>query len=200
MQRNSALFHFGLTRAVALVALSVCSDFADAQSTAALQGTITDASAAVVPGAKIVVHNQGTAEERTAVSDSAGVYVVPSLPVGTYRVSVTAPGMQSVAVNNVLLEVGQTVVQNFALRVASSNEVVEVTSAAPVVTSETVTLGEVMDQRTVQEIPLNGRHFLDMGFLVPGTLTPPQNANLAASLRGQGFFGFNTAGGCGWPC
>ena len=74
--------------------------------------------------------------------------------------------MQSVEVNNVLLEVGQTVAQNFSLRVASSNEVVEVTGAAPVVTSETVTLGEVLDQRTVQEIPLNGRHFLDMGFLV----------------------------------
>jgi hypothetical protein len=149
----------------------------------------------VVPSAKIVVYNQGTAEERNATSDSAGVYVIPSLPVGTYRVTVTAAGMQAVAMNNVVLEVGQTVAQNFTLRVASSNDVVEVTTSAPVVTSETVTLGQVMDQQTVQEIPLNGRHFLDMGFLVPGTLTPPQNANLAAPLRGQGFFGFNTASG-----
>jgi hypothetical protein len=52
-----------------------------------------------------------------------------------------------------------------------------------------------MDSKTVQNIPLNGRHFLDMGFLIPGSVTPPQNATLAAPLRGQGFFGFNTAGG-----
>src|SRR3984893_12265597 len=154
----------------AVVSLSVSSNYAFAQSTAALQGIISDASGAVVPGAKIVVYNQGTAEERNAKSDSAGVYVIPFLPIGMYRVTVTASGMQTVAMNNVLLEVGQTVAQNFTLHVASSNEVVEVTSSAPVVTSETVTLGVVMDQQTVQEIPLNGRHFLDMGFLVPGTL------------------------------
>jgi hypothetical protein len=52
-----------------------------------------------------------------------------------------------------------------------------------------------MNSRTVQEIPLNGRHFLDVGFLIPGTVTPPQNAVRAAPLHGQGFFGFNTAGG-----
>ena len=180
---------------VCLVMLSTCPNDMFGQSTAALQGTITDASGAVVPGAKIVVHNQGTGEERTAESDSAGGYMIPALAVGTYRVKVTAPGLQSVVANNVLLEVGQTAGQNFSLRVASSTEVIEVTSSAPVVTSETVTLGEVIDQRTVQEIPLNGRHFLDIGFLVPGTVTPPQNANLAAPLRGQGFFGLNTAGG-----
>jgi len=166
-----------------------------AQSTATLEGTITDASGAVVPAAKIVVHNQATGEERNLESDSAGVYVAPSLPVGTYRVSVTALGMQSMMANNIPLEVGRTVQQNFTLRVASSSEVVEVTGVASVVTSETVTVGSVIDQKTVQEIPLNGRHFLDMGFLVPGSVTPPQNAGLAAPLRGQGFFGFNTAGG-----
>jgi hypothetical protein len=166
-----------------------------AQSTATLEGTITDASGAVVPGAKIVVHNQATGEERNLESDSAGVYVAPSLPVGTYRVNVTASGMQSMMANNIPLEVGRTVQQNFTLRVASSSEVVEVTGVASVVTSETVTVGSVIDQKTVQEIPLNGRHFLDMGFLVPGSVTPPQNAGLATPLRGQGFFGFNTAGG-----
>ena len=165
-----------------------------AQSTAG-QGVVTDASGAVLPGAKIVVHNLATGEERTVESDSAGVYVGPSVPVAMGRVTVSAPGMQSVVVNNVLLEVGQTTAQNFSLRVAATSEVLEVQATAPVVTSETVTLGEVMDQQTVQEIPLNGRHFLDMGFLIPGSVTPPQNANLAAPLRGQGFFGFNTAGG-----
>jgi outer membrane receptor protein involved in Fe transport len=164
-------------------------------SLASLQGTITDASGAVVPGVKIVVHNTGTGEERTAQSDSAGVYVIPSLPVGTYQVNVTASGMQSVVANNVVLTVGQVAAQNFALRVASSSSVVEVTSSASTVTSETATVGTTMNESTVQETPLNGRHFLDMGFLIPGSVTPPQNANLAAPLRGQGFFGFNTAGG-----
>jgi hypothetical protein len=165
-----------------------------AQSTAALEGTVTDSSGAVVPAAKIVVRNLATGEERAALSDSAGVYLAPSLPVGTYSVSVTAPGMQKVVANNILLEIGRTVQQSFTLRAASSSETVEVAAAAPLVTSETVDVGAVIDQKTVQDIPLNGRHFLDMGFLVPGSVTPPQNAGLAAPLRGQGFFGFNSAG------
>ncbi len=178
----------------AILMFLVLANIGFAQSTATLQGTITDATGAVVPGAKIAVHNLATGEERNAESDSAGAYLVPSLPIGTYRVSVTAPGMQNTVANNVLLEVGRTVQQNFALRVAASNEIIEVTGVAPVITSETVDVGIVIDQKTVQEIPLNGRHFLDMGFLVPGSVTPPQNAGLAAPLRGQGFFGFNSAG------
>src|SRR5579872_350705 len=179
---------------IAIAALIALAPVAFSQSTATVTGLITDASGAVVPGAKIVVHNLGTGEERSAESDSAGVYLVPSLPVGTYRINVTSAGMQNMVANNIVLEVGQTVQQNFALRVASSTETVEVTGAPPVVNAETVTVGSVMDQRTVQDIPLNGRHFLDMVFLIPGSVTPPQNANLASPLRGQGFFGFNTAG------
>jgi len=165
-----------------------------AQSTATLEGTVSDVTGAVVPKARILVHNMATSEERAVVSDSAGVYSVPSLPVGTYRVNVTAPGMQTVVANNVLLEVGRSVQQNFTLRVAASTEVVEVSAAPAAVTTDTVDVGTVIDQKTVQDIPLNGRHFLDMGFLVPGSVTPPQNAGLAAPLRGQGFFGFNSAG------
>ena len=165
-----------------------------AQSTATLTGTITDSSGGVLPAAKIVVHNVNTGEERNVESDAAGVFLVASLPVGTYRVNVTAPGMQTMAANNVELAVGTTVQQNFALRVASSSEIVEVTGTAPVIVSEPIAINAVIDQRTVQEIPLNGRHFLDMGFLTPGSVTPPANASLAAPLRGQGFFSFNSAG------
>jgi hypothetical protein len=165
-----------------------------AQSTATLEGTVTDTTGTVVPGAKIVIHNLATGEERTAETDSAGVYVVPSLPVGMYRVNVTASGMQAMAANNITLEVGRTVDQNFTLRVASSSEVIEVTGTASVINQEAVAINAVIDQRTVQEIPLNGRHFLDRGFLTPGSVTPPANASLAAPLRGQGFFSFNSAG------
>lgn len=188
----------GMTRKLRWIVVALAFSFLTqtirAQSTATVSGIVTDSTGAIVPGARIVVHNQGTGEERTVETDSAGVYVVPSLPVGMYRVNVSSTGMQNMVANNLVLEVGQTVQQNFTLRVASSSETVEVTAAPAALTSETVTVGAVMDQRTVQDVPLNGRHFLDMGFLIPGSVTPPQNANLATPLRGQGFFGFNTAG------
>jgi Carboxypeptidase regulatory-like domain len=178
----------------ALIFGAALAQFAAAQSTTTITGIITDASGAIVPAAKIAFVNVGTGEERAAISDSAGVYVIPSLPVGRYRVTVTSPGIQSMVANDIPLEVGQTVQQNFESRVASSSETVEISAGAPAVASETVTVGAVMDSKTAQEIPLNGRRFLDMGFLILGSVTPPQNANLAAPLRGQGFFGFNTAG------
>ena len=128
------------------------------------------------------------------VALAAGAYVLPSLPLGSYRVSATASGMQTVVVNNVILEVGRTADQNFTLRVATSAETVEVTGIAASISTESLATNAVIDAQTVQEIPLNGRHFLDMGFLTPGSVTPPANASLAAPLRGQGFFSFNSAG------
>jgi hypothetical protein len=174
--------------------LGIASHRALAQASATLQGTITDSSGAAIAGAKIIIHNVATGEERTAQSDSAGTYALPSLPIGAYRLNVSAPGMKTTEVNGISLDVGQVVAQNVSLGVASGVEVVQVTAATPLITTETTTVGQVVNARTVQDIPLNGRHFLDMGFLIPGSVTPPQNANLAAPLRGQGFFGFNTAG------
>ena len=165
-----------------------------ARSTAAIQGTVEDPSGAVVPNATITVRNLGTGGERTAQTDAAGSYQIASLPVGTYRIEVKAPGMQTVAANNVVLEVGRSVVQNFTLKVASASEIVEITAAVPTVETSTVSVNTVINQRTVQEIPLNGRHFVDLGLLIPGSVTPPQNGFLTAPLRGQGSFAFNTAG------
>src|SRR5262249_52297165 len=88
----------------------------------------------------------------------------------------------------------QTVVRNFKMEVGGVTEEVTVAGDAPIIETATITVGQVISQRTVQEIPLNGRHFLDLGMLIPGSVTPPANAGLGAPLRGQGFFGFNTAG------
>lgn len=176
-------------------ALFVFSSYvAFAQSTSTIQGTITDTTGGYVPNAKVVIHNMGTGEERTAQSDNAGFYAMASLPVGTYRVTVTAPGMQTVVANNVVLQVGSTHAQNFTLSVAAAQTEIQVTGAAPVIASETVAVGTVINQETVQEMPLNGRHFIDLSLLIPGSVTPPQNGFLTAPLRGQGSFAFNSAG------
>ncbi len=165
-----------------------------AQSTANIDGTVTDASGAVVPNATITVHNVATGEERKIQTDDSGLYHVASLVPGTYRIEVKATGLQTMVASDVILEVGRTVAQNFSLRVASTSETVEISAAPPVVESSTTSIGTVINQRTVQEIPLNGRHFVDLALLIPGTVTPPANGFLTAPLRGQGSFAFNTAG------
>src|SRR5258708_25989282 len=165
-----------------------------AQTTASIKGTVTDQSGAAVKGAKIPVKNTAQGIERTATTSDTGSYEVPALSPGKYSVEVEARGFQKVLDQNVVLAVSQNTVQNFSVKVASTTEVVNVEATAPVIESTTITVGQSIDQRTVQEIPLNGRHFVDLGLLIPGSVTPPQNGFLTAPLRGQGSFAFNTAG------
>ena len=165
-----------------------------AQSTGTIQGTVADPSGAAVPNATVTVRNTATGEERTFTTDATGLYVVPSLPVGTYDVTVKAAGLQSTSANNLVLEVGRTVQQNFRLAVASATTTVEISATAPLLETGTVSVGSVVDQRTVQEIPLNGRHFVDLSLLTAGTVAPPAVGYLTAPLRGQGSFAIFTAG------
>lgn len=164
------------------------------QTTASIKGTVTDPSGAAVAGAKITVKSSDLGIERTTQTNSVGDYEVPALPPGVYTVRADKSGFQVQMAKDVPLQVSQNSVQNFALKVASAQEVVEVQATAPVIETTTVTVGQVINQRTVQDIPLNGRHFVDLALLIPGTVTPPQNGFLTAPLRGQGSFAFNTAG------
>jgi hypothetical protein len=180
--------------ALALAVLLISSINSSAQSTATVQGTITDTKGAVVPSATVVVRNKATSIERTAQTDSDGNYQVAALPVGNYAIEVRATGFKTQVADSVVIGVAQTIVQNFQLDVGALSEQVLVTSDVPVVETTTTSVGTVINQRTVQEIPLNGRHFVDLGLLIPGSVTPPQNGFLTAPLRGQGSFGLNTAG------
>jgi hypothetical protein len=167
---------------------------ASAQSTATLQGTVTDPQGAVLGGAKVTVRSQATGAERAAETDAEGAYQFASLQPGAYHVEVQAQGFQTHVVNSLSLEVARTVVQNFQLTVGSVSQTVTVVSDAPVIETATTSVGTVINERTVQNIPLNGRHFVDLGLLIPGSVAPPQNGFLTAPLRGQGSFAFNTAG------
>ncbi|MBZ5611572.1 MAG: TonB-dependent receptor [Acidobacteriia bacterium] len=182
---------------VLIFALACCFIFTGSvfgQSTASVTGSVTDATGAVVPNATVTVRNQNTGEERVTQTDSAGVYVVPSLPVGTYRVEIKASGMQTTVASDIPVQVGVRIRQDFSLKVASTSETIEIRGTAPVIEGTSVSVGSVVNQATVQEIPLNGRHFVDLALLIPGTVTPPASGFLTAPLRGQGSFAFNTAG------
>jgi outer membrane receptor protein involved in Fe transport len=166
-----------------------------AQSTATLTGTVTDPQGAIVPGAKVTVRSQATGIERTAQTGEDGNYQIASLPPGVYTVEVQAQGFQTQTASGLVVEVARTVAQNFQLTVGSVSQTVTVVSDTPVVETATTSVGQVIDQKTVQEIPLNGRHMVDLGLLVPGTVAPnPATGFLTAPIRGQGSLAFNTAG------
>ncbi len=189
-KRTALFFTFLL-----LVAALPATPSALGQSTAVLQGTVTDAKNAVLPNATVTARNRSTSSERTTQTDSEGNYQFAALPVGSYTVEVKANGFKTGVADQVTVEVAKTVVQNFQMDIGALSEQVLVSSDVPVIETTTTSVGTVINQRTVQEIPLNGRHFVDLGLLIPGSVTPPQNGFLTAPLRGQGSFAFNTAGG-----
>lgn len=164
-----------------------------AQSTATLQGSITDAQGAVLPGVAITVHNTATNQERSIVTDASGQYVAAALAPGNYEVTAHLEGFADQK-REVPLGPAQTVALNLKLSLGAITENVTVTGSSPLIDTATVSAGGAMAERTVQEIPLNGRHFVDLGPLMPGGSTSPQNAGLSAPLRGQGSFSFMSAG------
>jgi hypothetical protein len=165
-----------------------------AQSTATLSGRVTDPSGAVVPQARVTVRGLATGVDRVTTSDPEGNYTIASLQPGNYSVSVQATGFADYKLASVTLQVDQSVTVDVKLGVASTGEVVQVDAAASILDAQTMTVGQVIDQKTVQEIPLNGRHFLDLTNLTPGTVVPPVVGSLTGASRGLGANSFDTAG------
>src|SRR5258708_4192543 len=109
--------------------LCLCALQVAAQSTAPLSGTVTDSSGALVTNAQVTVHNIGTGADRVVSTDSAGLYAVPSLQPGDYKVQVTAAGFSAYTVPSVTLDVARQVTVNMHLSVSSAVETVQVETA-----------------------------------------------------------------------
>ena len=167
---------------------------AHAQSTATLQGTVTDPAGAAVPGAKVTATNQATGVRSDTVTDSAGAYLLPPLLIGKYTLEVSESGFQTMVLKDLRLEVATTMTQNVKLSLGQTTQTIEVVAVTPLVDTSNNTMGQVINDKYVQQIPLNGRHFTDLGLLTPGTVTSPANGFLTFPLRGQGSFAIDTAG------
>src|SRR5437879_2394594 len=116
-----------------------------AQSTATLGGTVIDATGAVVANAKVVATNQATGVETATQTDSAGSYLLPSLPIGTYRIQVTAQGFQSSIISNLKLEVATALTQNIQLKIGEAAEKIEIVADAALVDTTTTGVGQVIN-------------------------------------------------------
>jgi len=184
-----------LVKALCLVSLAgVFAVSASGQSTATLSGTVTDPSGAVLPNAHVTVHSLATGLNRDIVTDGAGIYIAPSLQPGDYKVSATAAGFSMDTVEKVTLDVDMKVSVDLKLALASTGATVQVESTASQIESQTITVGQVIDRNTVQELPLNGRHFLDLTVLTPGGVVADTAGSLTSPSRGLGANSFITAG------
>ncbi|PYQ16313.1 MAG: TonB-dependent receptor, partial [Acidobacteria bacterium] len=147
-------------------------------STGRISGTVADSSGAVLPGVTVSVSQQGTGLNRTTTTDGSGAYVFVSLPVGTYDVSAELSGFKKAVKTGYVLVADGRLTADFALAVGGITEVVEVTVAGEKVNTVSGEVARVVDREQVQNLALNGRNYLQLASLIPGS--PLQDANISA--------------------
>src|SRR5579871_4992369 len=139
------------------------------QATASFTGTVTDKANAVISGANVRVTSQSTGLTREAKTDGSGRYLIPLLPVSFYTIRVEAQGFAPVEQKDARLQVDEQRELNFTLQPASVSTTVEVNATEVAVETSTPTLGQVITSEEVSQLPLNGRNFVQLATLTPGT-------------------------------
>ena len=167
------------TITICLLAVVLCGIAVAQVNTGTIVGTISDSSGAVVPGANVTVKNVGTGQERSAETSASGDYAVPDLVAGHYTIKVTHPGFSAATVPDFELKVAQRTTINTVLQVGQTNETVVVTSSSvPLLTTDSSSVGQVVDTEAVASMPLNGREAWQLTQLTPGAAYVPGGANL----------------------
>ena len=160
--------------AVALTTLSP-SAYGQASSSSDIAGKVTDATGATVAGAKVHVVNNGTKAERTATTNDSGDWSVANIPPANYSVRVEKEGFKTSSIPAIDVEIGKAANGSVTLQVGGSNETVEVSTLPPQLQTQEATVGQVIDQKQINDLPLNGRNVLQLATLAPGVSPAQQN-------------------------
>ncbi|MGB6497401.1 MAG: carboxypeptidase-like regulatory domain-containing protein, partial [Candidatus Acidiferrum sp.] len=155
----------------------------------AILGNVTDSSGAAVHGATVTLTNEGTSAALSSTTEADGSYKFSPVRIGSYKLTVTYQGFQTSTQVGVKVDVGAQVVVNFSLKPGKVTETIEVTAAAPVLQSQDASVGQVVNSRSVNDLPLNGRNFTFLAQLAAGVTTPQ------ADTRGNAQFGAFSANG-----
>jgi outer membrane receptor protein involved in Fe transport len=157
-------------------------------SSGTILGTVADQTGAVIPGVSVRLSNPATNFSRETLTNESGNFRVDQLPIGTYNVEVELAGFKKELRNNIKVDIDQRVRLDFVLEPGQVSEVLEVTMAAPLVQSEDSSVGQVIEERKIVTLPLNGRDFSQLAYIVPGAFAPRPGS----SLGNRG--GFSVAG------
>src|SRR2546422_488232 len=170
---------------LAVLFFSTCGALAFAQSTTdgAVGGTVYDTSGAVIGGAKIVIHNNGTNAEHTATTDSSGYFRVANLAPGTYTVTVARDGFAPYKAEQVIVQVGSITEVSPRLVVGGGKETVEVTAEAPQINYTSPEFAPTLNQEAISNLPINGGRWSNFALLTPGVVSNVSGFGLL-SFRG----------------
>ena len=149
-----------------------------------IAGEVRDPSGSVIAGSDVKVVSKGTGAERTTVTNSVGLYTFPALQPGLYDVTAGKTGFQAMTQTDLELQIQQTARVDFTLQIGQSTQVVEVTAGAPLLNTENSTVGAVIENRRIVDLPLNGRNFLALVQLVPNVSAGFGNSQQAAKALG----------------
>jgi hypothetical protein len=186
-----------MRRIIWMVALCLAGSLAQGQELGGIVGGVMDQKGASIEGAKITVTNAGTGQSRVVTSNSSGEYAVPNLSVGVYDVTAEQAGFKKALANSVKVDVQQTARIDFTLQVGAANEQVTVTGSAPLLQTQDAQIGALIENKRVEELPLNGRNFTQLALLVPGATEGtagsyeatfglgPRGSGVAFSVNGQ---------------
>jgi Carboxypeptidase regulatory-like domain/TonB dependent receptor len=164
---------------IALIVSTLMSVAGWAQSTATVSGSVKDMTGAVLPGVEVKVTQTETSVARTTVTNETGSYVLPNLPLGPYRLEASLPGFRTFVQTGITLQVGSSPTLDVVLQVGQVSEQVEVEANAALVETRTSSIGQVVENERILELPLNGRAVVELVSLA-GAATP------AATLDGNG--------------
>jgi hypothetical protein len=169
------------------------------QATGSFSGTVSDKAGAVISGATVRATSQGTGVSREAKTDDSGHYLIPLLPVSLYTIRVESPGFQSTERKDHRLQVDEHLEVDFVLAPASVTTTLEVSATEVAVETANPTLGQVITSQQVAELPLNGRDFVQLATLTPGTTqeTNPQSffgGGASSEVSARGTFSLSVGG------
>ena len=167
--------------------IALCMSRIAAQTLGGIEGEVRDSSGALLPGANVIVTSTSTNAVRKAVTDASGLYTFPALPPGPYSIRVEHPGFKA-TIREVSLQVQQTAQADFSLQIGTQDQTIEVSTIVPQINSTDATVGTVIENKQIVDLPLNGRDFLQLvslsanvtsGFGSPGQATLRQGGSRA---------------------